>query len=302
MKQTIYFNYSIDCELPPDGRFGGPATWQVAEASTLGFVQLMAELGLQQGTTLFVYPDVAVKQKSLFRELAEAGVEIGLHLNGMRYSRLQPEWLGAMPYESQLEAYRLAKSDVEQVTGQPCPGYRACYASTNHSTFPALEAAGFTWTSTSAPGTYKPEIFARWAGGWPFPHHPSRQNQLIPGDMSLYEIPVTRGIRTTFQGDPDRPLDMRFETPPEIVGPGGAAFRQIIEENLREMERRDQPLRAIIGASHNTNPYAAGDSFQRQNLRWVYEHAVAACAAHGYELVPASFADIKAAAEQADAF
>ena len=37
----VFFNYSIDCELPPDGPFGGPATWDVAEASVRGFIDVM---------------------------------------------------------------------------------------------------------------------------------------------------------------------------------------------------------------------------------------------------------------------
>lgn len=301
--QKVFFNYSIDCELPPDGRFGGPANWQVAEESTRGFVEVMETLGLRQAATLFVYPDVAREQRRLYHEMADAGIEIALHLHGMRYSRMvQPAWLGALDYAAQREALRRAKEDLEDVIGQPCLGYRACYASANHHTYPALESLGFTWASTSASGSYKPDIFAEWAGGWPFPYHPSRQNKLIPGDMALYEMPNTRGIRICFEGDPDRPLDMRAETPPAIAGPDGALFRAVIEENLTEMERRDQPVRALISASHNTNPYADRASFQHKNLVRVCELARACAAARGLEFVPARFLDIKAEAERIGAF
>lgn len=301
--EKIFFNYSIDCELPPDGTFGGPANWQVAEASVRGFVEVMDELGLRQGASLFVYPDVAMKQRALFREMADADIEIALHLNGMRYSRMKtPAWLGALSYEEQFEAIRMAKQDLEDVIGKPCLGYRACYASTNHFTYPALEALGFVWASTSVSGSYKPEVYARWAGGWPFPYHPSRKNKLVPGDLNIYEIPITNGIHTVFQGDPDRPLDMRVETPPAMVGPNGEVFKKVIEENLVEMERRDQPVCAIIGASHNTNPYADRGSFQRQNLRWVCEHARTSSELRGYAFVPARFIEIKAEADRIGAF
>lgn len=299
----IFFNYSIDCELPPDGTFGGPANWEVAEASVRGFVESMDELRLRQGTSLFVYPDVAMKQPALFREMAGTGIEIALHLNGMRYSRMKtPAWLGSLSYEEQLNALRKAKEDLEEVIGKPCLGYRACYASTNHFTYPALEALGFVWASTTVSGRYQPEVFARWTGAWPFPHHASGKNKLIPGDLNIYEIPITNGIHTFFQGNPDRPLDMRTETPPVLVGPNGEVFKKVIEENLVEMERRDQPVRTIIGASHNTNPYGDHSSFQYQNLRWVCEHARISSEAKGYTFIPAHFMGIRAEADRICAF
>ena len=299
----LFFNYSIDCESPPDGQFGGPATWEDAEASTRGFIEVMEQSGARRGASLFVYPDVALRQRRLYREMAEVGVEIAPHLHGMRYSRLQePGWLGAMSYAQQREALRMARCDLEEVTGQACFGYRACYASTNHDTYPILEELGFTWSSTSASGSYKPAIHARWAGGWPFPYHPSRKNKLVPGDLKLYEVPVTRGIRTLLPGDCDRPLDIRAETPPSIAGTQHEMFDAIIEENLREMERRDQPVRAIIAASHNTNPYADRSSFQHHNVLHVIGAARCFAQAAGLEYVPAGFDEIRVEAERVDAF
>jgi hypothetical protein len=151
-------------------------------------------------------------------------------------------------------------------------------------------------------GSYKPKVYALWAGGWPFPYHPSPKNKLVPGDLKIYEIPITNGIHTFFQGDPDRPMDMRVETPPDLVGPDGEVFRRIIDENLVEMERRDQPVRAIIGGSHNTNPYADPASFQHQNLRWVCAHTRAATEAGGYTFIPARFIEIRVEADHIGAF
>jgi len=300
---TIFFNYSIDCELPPDGTFGGPATWGAAEASARGFIEVMDERGLRPGATLFVYPDVAMRQRALFREMADAGIETALHLHGMRYSRMRrPAWLGSLSYEEQVEVYRMAKADVEDVTGKPCRGYRACYASANHFTFPALEEAGFVWASTSAAGNYRPEIEERWAGGWRFPYHPSRKNKLVPGDLRIYEIPIQRSVYTHFGGDRNRFLDARAETPPELAGPNGEAFRLIVEENLEEMERCDQPVRVIIGASHNTNPYADRSSHQHRNLVWFCRHARECIEAAGHEFVPASYLAVKEEGERVEAF
>ena len=299
----LHFNYSIDCELPPDGRFGGPATWSRLRPRPAALIDRMDKAGVLAGASLFVYPDVARKQASLFRQIASIGVEIGLHLNGWRYSRLaKPAWLGSMVYEDQKAAIQLAKADLEDSLGQECLGYRACYASANDDTYPILEELGFEWSSTSASGSHKPLVFACWSGGWPFPHHPSAKNKLVVGNLKIYEIPNTRGLRTAFMGDPDRPLDMRVETPLEAIGPEGEQWRKLIEENLVEMERRNQPVRAVIGASHNTNPYADLSSLQGQNLGRVIGFARQLAAVHGYEFTPAHFGEIKAEAERVDAF
>ena len=299
----VFFNYSIDCELPPDGKFGGPATWESAEASTRGFVALMDELGLRKGASLFVYPDVAMKQRALYREMAEAGVETALHLNGMRYSRMKrPAWLGSLSYKEQLDAYRMAKADLEDATGKPCLGYRACYASANHYTFPALEDAGFVWTSVSACGNHRPEVFECWSLAWRFPHHTSRVNRFIPGDMKLYDVPIQRGIHARFEGSPDRFLDARAETPPAMAGPNQEMFGQIIEENLNEMERCDQPVRVVMSASHNTNPYADRASFQCRNVIGFCRQARDISEGRGYDFVPASFMEVKQEADVIGAF
>ncbi len=299
----LFFNYSINCELPADERFAGPASWEAAEESARGFIEVMSEVGLRQGATLFICPDVARKQASLFRRMADAGIETALHLNGWRYSKMKsPAWLGSLPYIEQRAVIHMAKADLEDSLGRPCLGYRACRASANDDTFPILEELGFQWSSTSASGSYKPEVFACWSGGWPFAYHPSAKNKLIPGDLKVYEMPGTRGQRTSFQGDLDRPLDMRVETPLEVIGPGGELWRRVIEENIVEMGHRNQPVRAIIGASHNTNPYADHSSLAYHNLIRVIQFTRQLAGQHVYDLTPAHFSEIRHAAERCDAF
>jgi hypothetical protein len=50
-------------------------------------------------------------------------------------------------------------------------------------------------------------------------------------------------------------------------------FGKYMGENLLEMDMVDLPVRVIIGASHNTNPYADPLSFQHKNLWQVYHLA-----------------------------
>ena len=305
MGMKFSYNYSIDCELPPEGQFGGPLNWDVAEKSVRGFVAVMTEEGMRKGATLFVYPDVAVKQRGLFREMADAGIEVALHLNGLRYSRLtgpHAKWMGAMTFEEQRQALRMAKQDIESVIGRPCLGYRACYASANNDTFPVCEELGFVWTSTGAAGSYQPQVYAPWGYSWRFPYHPSRKNMRVPGDLKIYEMPLPRGFQVLLNGDWNRPLDLRAETPPQLAGENCETFRQIIIENMDEMEKCEQPVRGLFPASHNTNLFADKATHQHKNLVGVCRMTKELAEERGYDFEPSSFLSVKKEAERVGAF
>jgi hypothetical protein len=70
----------------------------------------MDGLGVRSGATLFVYPDGARHQKALYREVADSGIDVGLHLNGLRYSKLtgdQAKGSGAMFVDEQSDTWDL---------------------------------------------------------------------------------------------------------------------------------------------------------------------------------------------------
>ena len=223
--------------------------------------------------------------------MAAAGVEVALHLNGLRYSRLtgdKAKWLGEMTEAEQRDALRTAKTDIEDSLGRACLGYRACYGSANRDTFRLLDDAGFVWAS-NASCRYRPEFYANWGGSWPYPHHASRQSNLICGDLNLFEMPITVGLSIYYDESVKQPLDLRVETPPSRLGDERQKLRAVIEENIVEMERRAVPVRAIAGGSHNTNPFADRASFQSQNLDWVVRHARELAGQYGLEFTPAKF-------------
>lgn len=305
---TLFFNYSLDCELPKNTPytegterqpfFHGPKTWEAGEASVRGFVRQMEGLGVRAGASLFVYPDVARHQRSLYCGLADAGIELALHLNGLRYSRLagdKAKWLGAMARAEQREALRVAKEDLEQALGRAVTGYRACYGSANADTPAVCEELGFTWAS-NASGRCRPEFAANWSGSWPFAHHASRHTNLICGDLNLFEVPVTSGLHVYYDQAVRQPLDLRVETPPDRLGPDRQKLRAVISEHVAEMGIRQVPVRTIVGASHNTNPFGQPETYQAQNLDWVVRHTRDLAAENGLEFTPASFAAIRAEA------
>lgn len=300
----LFFNYSIDCELPtntdytgPERRpfFGGPESWTFAEESVRGFVARMDALGVRDGASLFVYPDVAQHQKTLYREMAEAGVEVALHLNGLRYSRLrgdQARWLGEMTYAEQKEALRMGKADLEDAIGQSVTGYRACYGSANNDTQRICDELGFTWAS-NASRRNRPEFFSVWKGNDPYPHFASTENNLDAGNLALLEIPITCGVETCYENNVNSPLDLRVETPPAILGEERKLLRKVIEENLMDMASRSVPTRVIIGGSHNTSAYGDSSTSQSQTLGWVVQYTRELATEYGLEFTPASFSDIQ---------
>ena len=300
----LFFNYSIDCETPLNtpytqgterAAFGGPQTWDYAARSVTGFIEQMASLDVAAGTSLFVYPDVARHQKSLYRDAIKNGIEVVLHLNGMRYSKLtgdKAKWLGAMSYDEQHHALRIAKEDLEDTLGQSCVGYRACYGSANHDTFAILESLGFEWASNSS-RRYRPEFYSKWCGSWPYPHHASAKSNLICGNLDLYEMPVTSGIDTVYDQRLKQPLDLRVETPVEALGENRIRLRNVIEENVIDMEKREAPVRLIVGGSHNTSPYNERPHYRAINLDYVVKYTREVAAERGLEFEAAKFQTVR---------
>jgi hypothetical protein len=222
----------------------------------------------------------------------------------LRYSRLtgeQAKWLGEMSRAEQRHALRIGKEEIEQVTGRPCEGYRACYGSANDDTFPILEELGFTWAS-NATRRHRPEFFANWRGSWPYPHHTNAKCKLVVGDMRLYEVPITVGLTVMYDQKLRQPLDLRVETQPDILGDNRERLRDVIGENLVEMEMRESPVRAIIGGSHNTSRYNDRTTHQAQNLDWVVRHTRELAAEHGLAFRPAPFGDMLAEATRIGAY
>ena len=310
----LFFNYSIDCELPPNTKYTGskerevflhgPESWDFAERSVRGFVKLMKDLDILEGAGLFVYPDVAVEQKKLYREMADAGIETALHLNGMRYSRLgddKADWLGAMTYDQQKEAISMAKKDLEDVIGKECTGYRACYGSANNDTFRILDELGFTWAS-NASGRYRFETSANWWGSWPYAHFASGKNKLIPGDLDVFEVPITRGMETFFENDRNKPFDVRAESSVEIIGEDRHIYKTVVEENLVYMQRMNVPVRGIIGASHNTSDYGNFDCERSQNLRWLVKHTQELAGLDSLDFTPGTFEEMRLEAKRVDSY
>lgn len=79
-------------------------------------------------------------------------------------------------------------------------------------------------------GRYRAETFANWWGSWSYPHHASSKSKLIPGNLNVFEVPITCGVAMFLEEDRNKPLDLRVETPVALAGEDRGVLRQIIEE------------------------------------------------------------------------
>ncbi len=302
----LFFNYSLDCELParrlPETLACNQA---IAVASVTQFVERMADEGMAAGASLFVYPDAARQMPELYVQMVKAGVEIALHLDVRHFSRLKSHrvrWLGGMSREDQREALRIAKEELESVIQQPVIGYRACCASANNDTFPLCEELGFLWCSTSVPGWVRPGSYACWSGAWRYAHHPSATNRLICGSLNLYEVPLTTALRPDLNRSSGLPCDLSIETPFAYGGVDGQGFRSVIEENVAEMQRCDQTVYSLIGAAHNNAPFMPESSLRCRYLNAICREARNAADSTGWRLKPASIDSIRLAGVALNSF
>lgn len=171
----------------------------------------------------------------------------------------------------------------------------------NDRTFPILDELGYRHCYVSAPGRYNPDpkVGHLWGGAYPFSHHHAGSKcRLVPGDLELYEITVTREltprqVRPGVWSVPDyRPeAECRYEQTMAIA-------RTWVED----MMRRAPPVRYLFAATHNT--WDVGDRAhpRRKALETTLQVSRDLAAELDLEFAPASMADIHEEADRLIAF
>lgn len=305
--RQLFFSYFMDCQTPQKPGGGKDQTWEIAEAAVRGIVELFEAQGLIHGLGLCSEPEVAARQPALFGEMAARGVWQALHFQVRGYrppgARADYDWerpLSFYDYDEQRAVLTLAKDHWEQALGHAAEDYGACCHMANDWTFPILDELGYRQCYVSGPGRYNPDpkVGHFWWGAYPFSHHASSKCRLVPGDLVLYEITVTR----TLHPEEVRPgVWMPTDYRPELLC-DYAATMAIAEAWVRDMMRRDHPVLYLLAATHNT--WAVGDREhpRRRALETTLQVSRDLAARLGLELVPASLADIHAEADRLNAF
>ncbi len=306
-RTQLFFNYFMDCQTPQKPGGAPDQTWEVAEASVRGIMDLFEEEGLIRGLGLCSEPEVAARQPELFNEVPVRGAWEALHFQVRGYRPLGAtqdyDWERPMTfydYDEQLEAITLAKDHWEQALERTTDNYGACCCQANDWTMPILNDLGFRQCYVGGPGRYNPDskVGHFWWGAFPYSHHASSQCRLVPGSLKLYNVTVTVELFSKQYGPETwRPMDYRPENEFDYERTLATA-----EAWVRDMMRSDHPLLYLCAATHNTWDVADKSSPRRRALKDAIRASREVANRLGLELVPASLADLHAEADRLNAF
>jgi hypothetical protein len=306
-RTQLFFTYFMDCQTPQKPGGGPDQTWEIAEAAVRGLVDLFEGEGLLPGLGLCSEPEVAAHQPDLFNEMAGRGGWQAVHFQVRGYrppgATEDYDWerpLSFYDYDEQREVLAIARDHWEQALGRRAEDYGACCHMGNDWTFPILDELGYRQCYVSGPGRYNPDpkVGHFWWGAYPFSHHASRQCRLVPGDLELYEITVTRTLN---------PQEVRpgvWVVPdyrPEALCDYEATMA-IAEAWVEDMIRRGHPVLYLFAATHNTWDVGDQSHPRRKALETTLQVSRDLAAKLGLELVPASMAHLHAEADRLNAF
>lgn len=264
----LFVFFTMDCErVVPEGMAtvgtGGPESWEYCERATRRFDEILAEESFL--ATHFITPDTAVAQSAMWKELADRGNELGLHLHAQMFADGRwDRYVGEYDEDSRVELFEDAIGVWQEALGRRPHVFRAGNFSGDASFFPSLLRAGLIGGSASLPGRNRVEFHARWAGF-------GRTCQFLPAGAdradAFLEVPVSAS-GGKFMGDEDNrdPLHLRVES----HAMDNDLFREVVAENLH-LPLVDPTLpRTLCVMTHNTPDYAGGEMEQRlRDLIWM---------------------------------
>ncbi len=257
MKELL-FSLQIDCESTQFS-IQDPA---LGERAIRGLGEILADTGLR-GTFLVIPGDMAA-HAGIYRELAAAGHEIGLHYHPWIQGR--SEFLGFEGPDAQRELLREAMDRHAQAMGvRPfafCPGY----GSANDFTYGILEELGFTHGMVSIPTRDLPQCACVWGNSSLDPHYPHRFNKSLEGDVDFVDLPPTVDPQSRMWGGA-HPQDLRVE----LVDAKNHFYT--IDKAVRRQRREETPVLQIRALTHNTFRYDDPQNFRRETFYGIVEAA-----------------------------
>ena len=270
----IHVCWTIDCEATQKA-IGDTA---LGIRSLRGFCDLLLANGC--AGTLFVVPGDARAYPALLRELAGAGLQIGLHFHPQEEGH--QDYCGAYTAGEQYEMYRRALEQFAEAVGFRPETFRTGNCSANDSTFPVTRELEFTSCSHSMPGRNLPGLRSNWVNAPLSVHSTHRANRLLEGDMDLVEVPVTT--------DPDsmlwsggHPQDLRVELF------DAKNHRYMIDKVLsREQARPPGRVRTLVVLTHNIFDYSDPADFRRQTMEQMIRDFGQLADQKGIELLPST--------------
>lgn len=140
----IHTCWTLDCEATQRA----VNNVDLGQRAIRGFVDLVMGAGMR--ATLYVLPGDAHAYPQLLRQLADEGVEIGLHYHPQEEGH--GDFWGAYSPDQQLAMYADGLRRISDVLGFQPRTFRTGSCSANDATFPVTAELGFTSCSHSMPG------------------------------------------------------------------------------------------------------------------------------------------------------
>ena len=297
--QEIKVVLTMDCEpttATSHPAATGPATWDAGEDAVLGYVEIAARYGLP--VTLFVHPEAAVAQSSMFRQLERNGACLGLHMHPWKYSLWRHGGRKYMAHYGGLSAIEqkdlLAEASViwTEAIGHRPQYFRPGTFSANDAIFHVLEAEGFRGGSCTAPGRVIPEMQAVWTGAQPDPHRASPIFRQALGALNFANMPLSADFSRSLAGPGGRSMFADFR--PDVDWPGlyDVAYRTIATNIVAQVRDRAPSVPVLNSITHNHYAYRDEADPVYCRLRLMLDEMMAACAAAGLRTIGATLKEV----------
>jgi len=163
--------------------------------------------------TFFATADLAATRADALREIVRRGHSLGCH--GESHD---VEYLGGRSWAWQRESLTRATESLAAAIGIRPTGFRAPNFSADGATVRVLEELGYRYDSSVLPGRVVGRLRKRldFLSAPRDPYHPSRDDPALPGNATLWELPVTEnpfaaggpiGLGYVNVEGPDRAID-----------------------------------------------------------------------------------------------
>ena len=293
--KDVLILFTMDCEpaltdvTSYASRMSGscPPNYEVSENSIRGYVTTIKAYGFP--ATLFVHPEVAVRQRKLLLELQSQGVCLGLHLHPYKFrgGRYKKD-LGAYSASKQHEIIKEAMDIWEKSLGQKPLYFRPGYFSANDNTFRVLQELGFKGGGVSCPGRILPEHYSVWSGAEPYPHRAHLNFRQLKGDSDFVEVPISVDYKRPILRGHARQRGYEWLYIPSSQYNHGEVIKDLLERF-----RADNPrYPVIVTDTHNNEDYSNPKHPARLNLDFILDSIRSLCAERGVRPVGVSLSDI----------
>lgn len=274
----------------------GPADWVAGEDAVRGYVEIAAQYGLP--VTLFVHPEAAVAQASMFRELESKGACLGLHMHPWKYAFWRHQGkkylahYGGLSVTEQKDLLAESSAIWAEAIGHRPEYFRPGTFSANDAIFQVLQSQGFRGGSCTAPGRFIPEMQAIWVGGQPDPHRANPNFRQALGALDFANMPLSADFSKSLSGPAGRSMYADFR--PDVDWPGqyDVSYRTIATNIVAQVRERAPAVPVLNAITHNHYAYRDTADPVYRRLRVMLDEMMAACDAAGVKSVGSTLKDV----------